>query len=211
METIIENYGLSHIAIHMLDHLDYKSLCKARLVSKSWKDLIDNFCIRKRSEWKLISFLEPRKGFLEQWPEWKNILRDFIENRTSEDVKLLLEALEYYFDRYCHIFNVLDPLMIAIELKNDFSHVKLIVPSVKNLNYQNKDGRTILHVAVTYGRVEIVKWLLDNHHQKIDLSIKDKYERTTLEEAKIQWSCRGGPDRETILKRLFHLELSKTD
>ena len=159
----------------------------------------------------MISFLESRNGFLEQWPEWKNIWKDFVQNRTSEDVKLLLEALEYYFDRYCHIFNVLDPLMIAIELKNDFSLVKLIVPSVKNLNYQNKDGRTILHVAVTYGRVEIVKWLLENYHQKIDLSIKDKYERTTLEEAKIQWSFRGGSDRETILKRLFHLELSKTD
>ena len=102
-------------------------------------------------------------------------------------------------------------LMIAIEIKNDLSLVKLIVPSVRNLSYQNKNGRTPLHKAVTYGRVEIIKWLLDNHHQKIDFGIKDKYGRTTLEEAKIQWSIGGGSDRETILKRLFAMELSQTE
>ena len=212
METFIENYGLCHIAINMFDQLDYKSLCKARMVSKSWKDFIDNFCIRKRNEWKLISFLKSKKWFLDLWPEWKNILRDFVQNRTSDDVKLLLEALEYYFRVYPHIImNLHDPLMTAIEIKNDLSLVKLIAPSIRNLSYQNKNGRTPLHKAVTYGRVEIVKWLLDNHHQKIDFGIKDKYGRTTLEEAKIQWSIGGGSDRETILKRLFAMELSQTE
>ena len=213
METIIENYGLCHIAINMFDQLDYKSLCKARMVSKSWKDFIDNFCIRKRNEWKLTSFLKSKKWFLNQWPEWKNILKDFVQNRSSEDVKLLLEALDYYYGSYCHIMNLYDPLMIAIEIKNDLSLVKLIAPSVRNLSYQNKNGRTPLHKAVTYGRVEIVKWLLDNHHQKIDFGIKDKYGTTTLEEAKIQcqWSIGGGFDRETILKRLFAMESSQTE
>ena len=158
MENIFQNYGLSHIAQKIFDYLDFKSLCQARLVSMTWKDLIDHISIEKRNEWKLVSLFTNYKWFLKEWPEWKNILRNFIQNRTTEEIKTLFKILDRYFYSYSSMMNKLanDPLMLAIRL-GIWSHVKLILPSVKNLNYQNREGRTILHNAVTFGRLQIVK------------------------------------------------------
>ena len=85
-------------------------------------------------------------------------------------------------------------------MKNDIDQFKLILPSVQSLNYQNRDGRTILHKAVTYGRLEIVQWLLEHEIHRIDLEIQDKYGRTTLEEATIQYLARDQADRKTIFE-----------
>ena len=197
MDNIFQNYGLSHISMKIFDYLDYKSLCKARLVSKAWKDLIDHISIEKRNEWHLVWLFKSKQWFLREWPEWKNILMDFIHNRTSEEVKTLFKMLDKYFYSYSTLMNKLDdPLMLAIGLRNVMAHVKLILPSVKNLNYQNREGRTILHQAVIYGRLAIVKLLLD-YSQRIDFKMKDKHGRTTQDEARIQILLRGGEIRKT--------------
>ena len=206
MEKILQNYGLSHIVIKIFGYLDYKSLCKARLTSQSWKDFIDTYCKPNRVQWKLTVTFHSKQWFLELWPEWKNILSDFIQNRSSNDVKKLLDIVNYYFNQYPHILNLLDPLMMAIELKNDFNQVKLILPSVQNLNYQNRDGRTILHKAITYGRLEMVQWLLEHERHRIDLEIQDRYGRTTLEEATIQYLARDQADRKTIFELISGLQ-----
>ena len=223
LDKIIQNYGLSHIGIKIFEELDYKSLCQARLVSHAWKELIDNemqdTLILKRKTWmvnrdesiELKSFLQSKDWFLKTWPEWKSITRDFVQNRATKDVKKLLEVLNYYFDYYPHISNLYDPLMVAIGIKNDLTQVKLIVPSVKNLNFQNKNGRTILHKAVTYGRLEIVDWLLETQHHKIDFKIEDKYERTVMEEAIIQYSHKSDQsNRQAIYDKLRAFETENT-
>ena len=114
MERILQNYGLSHIALKIFDYLDYKSLCKARLTSQSWKDFIDTFSKPNRIQWKLTLTFHSKKWFLELWPEWKSILSDFVQNRTSVDVNKLLEIVNNYFNTYPHVLNILDPLMMAI-------------------------------------------------------------------------------------------------
>merc|ERR1711953_265817 len=163
MERILQNYGLSHIVIKTFGYLDYKSLCKARLTSQSWKDFIDTYCKPNRVQWKLTVTFHSKQWFLELWPEWKNIL-------------------------------------------SDFNQVKLILPSVQNLNYQNRDGRTILHKAITYGRLEMVQWLLEHERHRIDLEIQDRYGRTTLEEATIQYLARDQADRKTIFELISGLQ-----
>ena len=114
MERILQNYGLTHIALKIFDYLDFKSLCKARLTSQSWKDFIDTFSKPNRIQWKLTLTFHSKKWFLELWPEWKCILSDFVQNRTSVDVNKLLEIVNYYFNTYPHVLNILDPLMMAI-------------------------------------------------------------------------------------------------
>ena len=198
MDNIFQNYGLSHISMKIFDYLDYKSLCKARLVSKAWKDLIDHIAMEKRNEGHLVWLFKSKQWFLREWPEWKNILMDFIKNRTSEEVKSLFKMLDKYFYSYSTLMNKLDdPLMLAIGLRNVMAHVKLILPSVKNMNYRNREGRTILHNAVTFGRLQIVKLLLD-YSSRIDFKVKNKYGRTVLDEARIQFLLKGGEIRKRI-------------
>ena len=114
MEKIFQNYGLSHIAIKIFGYLDFCSLCKARLTFRLWRDFIDTFCRPNRIQWRLTVTFHSKKWFLELWPEWKNILSDFIQNRSSNDVKKLFAIVNSYFNQYPHMLNLLDPLMIAI-------------------------------------------------------------------------------------------------
>ena len=106
------------------------------------------------------------------------------------DLNLILTLLFFFF---------------ILELKNDLDHVKFIYPSVKNINYQNPDGRTILHKAITYGRLGIIRWLLEHGRHKIDLQIKDRYGRTVLREAKIQYLVRDEASRKTIFQLINSL------
>ena len=103
MEKIFQNYGLSHIAIKIFGYLDYCSLCKARLTFRLWKDFIDTFCRPNRIQWRLTITFHSKEWFLELWPEWKNILSDFIQNRSSNDVKKLFAIVNYYFNQYPHM------------------------------------------------------------------------------------------------------------
>ena len=114
MEKIFQNYGLSHIGIKIFGYLDYCSLCKARLTFRLWKDFIDTFCKPNRIQWRLTVTFHSKKWFLELWPEWKNILSDFIQNRSSHDGKKLIAIVTYYFNQYPQMLELLDPLMIAI-------------------------------------------------------------------------------------------------
>ena len=187
METIVENYGLSLIAVQIFDYLDDASLSNARLVKKSWRQLIDYEVQRrrfKREKAKLKNFWISKKYFLNAWPEWKVILRDFNKNQNYGKTRKLLKFLENSFHYYGHIMNFLDPLMIVIEINPKFDILELILPSIKNFNYQSPGtGKTLLHVAVTYGRYEIVERILKQKTCQIDLDIQDKYGTTILDEA----------------------------
>ena len=195
MEHIVENYGLSLIAVQVFQHLDDKSLCNAMLVKKSWRDLIEPEAKSRESnaaKKELITFKGRQHSisyFLKQWPEWHSIFEDFL-NRTYAEVDQLLKFLEHCFHYYCHMMNTVDPLMIAMEFKYDLEFFKLVLPSIKNPNYQSptgdRKGKTILHTAVLCGRSEMVKLIWEQHGLKINLDVQDKWGRTVLDEASVQ-------------------------
>ena len=54
LDELIQNRGLQHLARSIFWFLDYSSLTSCRLVSKSWKDFIDNNCDKLFEYWKLL-------------------------------------------------------------------------------------------------------------------------------------------------------------
>ena len=183
MENIVENYGLSHVAIQILDYLDDKSLTNSRLVKENWKNLIDSSLIDRIDQLidKALNVFEIKfPDFFKAWPEWLKIFADFRKNRSYEDFLYLNQDLETYFESYEYkidstrnIGRAFDPLRLAVQ-KNDISFLRLVLPSVKNLSYANVQGYTLLHKAVMVGNCEIVKLILTEFRHKLDLQIEDR-------------------------------------
>ena len=146
MDRIVENHGLSWIAVKIFNKLDDKTLANARLTNSTWKNLIDDTLLETRKyrrerrlvkeefEKLAIEKLDKieTKFLLDRWPEWVNIFDDFQKHRKLEDVKKFCKMIKKYFESK-HWF--LDPLMIAAEIDNDISTFELVLPSAKSLMY----------------------------------------------------------------------------
>ena len=52
--------------------------------------------------------------------------------------------------------------------------------------YDKTSNAVKMNLSRGIKKIATILWLLENHHQRIDFGIKDKYGRTPLEEAKIQ-------------------------
>ena len=93
--------------------------------------------------------------------------------------------------------------MVAAELHDDISTFKLVLPSVKNLSYINKDRRTVLHKASMYHRTEIVNLMISEEHiLKIDFTARDKYGKRALDEDLIRDCVRKQEELRVRNKRL---------
>ena len=194
MEWITKSPGLWNILEQILANLDPKSLKNAALVCQTWNHISKG--VKKEVLTKYLSqFKSKQSWFFKQWPEWSNILEDFIQNRSDEDIEKLIKILENHFNPDAKPYKYLnqsilermckrrDPLMIAAEIDNNISAFELILPSVKNLNSKDPiDGKTVLHLAITNGRSEIVKLLLQ-YGDKIDFQAKDNLGNTIFDEA----------------------------
>ena len=92
MEDIVTNPGFSIIAIEIFLNCGLH-LKNARLVCKSWKDLIDNApeLKRPRLQLRLRAFGKAHQNqrFFIRWPSWKNIIKHFIKFRSVQDLEKL--------------------------------------------------------------------------------------------------------------------------
>ncbi|KAK5069012.1 Glycerophosphocholine phosphodiesterase [Cryomyces antarcticus] len=66
--------------------------------------------------------------------------------------------------------------VLALAAKsNFFSIVRLLVEAGVDINYQDEQGETALHVAARFGHVECAKALLEGStSQKVDLDVPEK-------------------------------------
>ena len=56
MERFMSNQGLEHLADKIIEYLDPKDVANCRLVSRFWRDYIDN-----RKHWYWLQLIEIRK------------------------------------------------------------------------------------------------------------------------------------------------------
>lgn len=66
-------------------------------------------------------------------------------------------------------------------LKGNLEFVKVLLKYGANLKVVDEDFNTPLHLASQYGRENIVKYLLENHKEKIDLKITNYAKQSVIE------------------------------
>ena len=119
----MQNYGLQHIAIKVLTYLDFKNLQNSRLVSKEWKQFIDEskpiwisklrslkFGIMKNyfeiirlndildinSRLHICLKKNVNIEFLSAYPEWKKTIEHF-ETRSFPEIYTFWKHMNRYF------------------------------------------------------------------------------------------------------------------
>ena len=115
LETWLNIPGLHHLTSNILSYLDTKSLANCRLLSKSFKDLIDNDRsmlskqIAQVMNQKSYSYSDESVSTIsEKRPEWQAVITSFQKNENSDCLKELLLVLKsFYEDGYSSFVGLL--------------------------------------------------------------------------------------------------------
>ena len=164
MEQFLASPGLCHIVKNISRNLDGKSLANCRLVSQSWKVLVDNernwliFQLEHITNKKRTCIYEPKmkSTILEEFPEWEKVVEEFTRNQSTPKLKEFVNHMWTYFNKE----EILDnPFHDAIK-KSNIDFVNLLENCGIDLNMENEDGWTPMHSACRYGNIEMVKLMI---------------------------------------------------
>ena len=163
MDRLLNNPGLSHLALEIFEYLDKSSLLKSRLVCKSWNQFIEDELTystkieywKSQASWKTDSFF-----FF--WPEWIDI---FDKIHSIKHLRIFYDLFDMYFQQQvdCN----LSPIHFAAKQGNaEFMELamELIWPYIEEKGHQSIDyGLNPLHLAVESGNLDIVKMLVEKY------------------------------------------------
>ena len=126
MEDLIENPGLCHIVIHISNFLDAKSLAQCRLVSQSWRGLVERQWLSLQLEhikdWKAEAIEKEviiiNSTISDQFPKWNQVMDHFKKVRM-ERLKDFVEQMWIYIkDEEIQLTTIQDPWLHAIRKQN---------------------------------------------------------------------------------------------
>ena len=171
MEEFLENPGLCHIVNNISRYLDPKSLARCRVVSYSWKNLIDNgrlwliFQLEHiHNQEKIFTYysLEGKPKVITtikaRFPEWNTFVEEVSKRLTIPILKEFVKFMWIYFkDESTSL--TMDPLHDAVTESNT-TFVQLLIKSGINLEMRNTNGWTPLHTGCTNGNIEMVQLLI---------------------------------------------------
>ena len=153
LDELVNNTGLKHVALLIFKKLSPEDLGNCRLVSKGWKECIDNdkhwwqqvqFAHCKRVITTYRSVLDGKETLYEYCPELMDVIEYVYQNESIENMKLFSEFMIDYEDDLTESMDrdvepgrlpaVLGPLYYALEQER-LDILKLFIRSpMKNLN-----------------------------------------------------------------------------
>ena len=176
MEQFFANPGFAHIAEEIMSHLDHRTLLSCRLVSISFKNILDNPKIWLR-RCKRVSMSDEKES------KWRKVI-DSLNNTDGINFDKLLNQVTLYLMKMSKSFyNVHSPIHCAAK-EGNIELLKLALEVMKNdksNQYLQDDDKsenkftTPMHLAAEYGHLEVVKFLepymkFPKRHLKITLS-----------------------------------------
>ena len=167
MDSMVKNPGLSHISENIFLYLDRQSTLSCRLVSQSWKAIVDqpHFWIKKcdqngqpedlRNAWIDLAKRIPNGSIqLEDLNfcllKWHKILTNPCCCRmTEEDVDGITPV--HIASRFGHI-----------EIVKFMASITPYLILKMYFNIPKTDGWAPIHLAARFGQTEVVKFFIDN-------------------------------------------------
>ena len=93
LDDLVCNSGLVHVAYKIFGYLDLKSLRNCRLVSKAWKDCIED----DSSYWRRLLDAAKSHTLLNVFPEFVEVF-DYLQSKSSiDDIKLFIDFMVEIF------------------------------------------------------------------------------------------------------------------
>ena len=178
LEEFIANPGLCHIVKNISSFLDLQSLAQCRLVSQTWRGLIDNDrpwqifqleFIHNQEKWKCKSKNKNKpKGkttIKEVFPKWNAFITKISQRLSIPTLKELVRHMwSYLSDDYLSYRR--HPFLHAIEESN-IQFVQLLIDCGIDLKMRDAKKWTPLHYACMHGNIQMVK-LIAKHIPNFD-------------------------------------------
>ena len=178
LEEFIANPGLCHIVKNISSFLDLKSLAQCRLVSQSWRGLVDNDrpwlifqleFIHDQEKWKCKSNNKNKpKGqttIKEVFPKWNTFITKISQRISIPKLKELVQHMWTYLEDE-ELSYRRHPFLYAIEESN-IPFVQLLIDFGIDLKMRDAKKWTPLHYACMYGNIEMAK-LIAKHVPNFD-------------------------------------------
>ena len=169
MAELMDNPGLCHIVQKISSFLDVRSLSQCRLVSQSWKNLIDNdrpwltFQIEfihgqiKKGKSKIISKEKYEgKTIKELFPEWISFTEQNLKKLSLPKLKYFVIEMWNYLKNEEYICN---PFHFAVYQSN-VSFVQILIDAGIDLSMKTLDGLTPFHLACGKGKLAMVELMI---------------------------------------------------
>ena len=185
LSKLMSNQGYDCIVEAIFTNMDPTSLAKCRLVSKSWKALIDTrrtilvYQLQQLKQNKmegLIAEYQRKHSIIEEFPEFRRAFLDLERNATGHELSIIVMFLQKYSKHQKFPIEKLrhygwdkrilrSPLHQAI-IHEDLAMVNLFIAYAFkkhiNLNVPDGNGLTAFHFACLHGKLEVVKLFLEN-------------------------------------------------
>ena len=185
LSKLMSNQGYDCIVEAIFTNMDPTSLAKCRLVSKSWKALIDTrrtilvYQLQQLKQNKmegLIAEYQRKHSIIEEFPEFRRAFLDLERNATGHELSIIVMFLQKYSKHQKFPIEKLrhygwdkrilrSPLHQAI-IHGDLAMVNLFIAYAFkkhiNLNVPDGNGLTAFHFACLHGKLEVVKLFLKN-------------------------------------------------
>ena len=158
LNELVHNSGLKHIALQIFNELDPKSHGNCRLVSKEWKNCIDNDKL---------------------W--WQKQLANDVDllGRLNVDNYEFIEKFIKALDQYVYKNEQLNNLKLFTIFTREYC--KKLIEDEDLIHYRY----TPLHFAAEKNNVQVIKLFLDHAEDlNIDLNVRNQDQRTPLMYAK---------------------------
>ena len=200
LDELVNNNGLKHVALQIFKKLSPEDLGNCRLVSKDWKECIDNdkywwqqvqFGHCKRVITTYRSVLKGKETLYEYCPELMDVIENVFQKESIENMKLFSVFMMDYEDHVTEgmeqecgpsgVPEILGPLHYATEQEN-FPILKMFVRSpMKNLNgvdWNNYDDQVPYHIsllgqAICRRQVKVIEFFMGEGREKVDFNELD--------------------------------------
>ena len=191
MDEIFANQGLAGVTTLILSKLNTKALVNCRLVSKSWKSVVDRqkfFYVRKLEKIasKNHDFFHGDDFRFVSHEKFLEVYKTFSSIKNLEDLQMMTKIMSEFFalDQFELEEYYYDPLEWSI-WNNNLDYLKFLCRFCPSdyLNLVHYAGRSPRDddewnpfiMACTQGHIEIVRYFIDNSDKLgLDLNVKPK-------------------------------------
>ena len=173
LDELVHNSGLKHIALQIFSELDPKSHVNCRMVSKGWKDCIDNDkCLMQKQLYQYKCQLGERQ---------KKFSKDFNVARKAASLKDFDEAIEHVYKK-----ESLTNLKVFTMFMKDYFNIKQPVRYAYNylgerteITHSNHQIMTPLMFAAKQNRLDVLQMCADSPLKIMDMNVLDEPSSTT--------------------------------
>lgn len=175
MDLFLKNPGLFHLAENIFAKLDAVSSARCRLVSKSWRDFIDNSKSLSKAELdRILNFriTSEKSTIFQAYPKWIKVFEFIKRRKNSEDISLFLGSMKRYLQCFKLQKNLyMDPLQFAITQNIFKVHEFLNLVLKSGYEFAQKEGNNLFRFGLTQENCKVLKILFE-HSEELSIDLK---------------------------------------